>query len=167
MMIVVDHKPLLGLLKKRELGDISNPRLAKLTEKTMRWEFRIQHLAGKLNLTSDALSRLPGKLNKNDDVEEESGLIGVIDSKKLSITIDDVKKESVKDEEIKSVMNLLQTSLNKSSKEWGQYSQYFRFRHQLWQENGVLFIGKKMVIPRSLRREFSRCCMPLIKDYQE
>ena len=45
LLILVDHKPLLGLLGNRELGEISNPRLKALTERTMRWSFEIQHIA--------------------------------------------------------------------------------------------------------------------------
>ena len=36
LLVMVDHKPLLGLLGNRELGEISNPRLEGLTERTMR-----------------------------------------------------------------------------------------------------------------------------------
>ena len=46
LLVLVDHKPLLGLLTKREIGEIDNPRLAALAEKTMRWTFKIEHVAG-------------------------------------------------------------------------------------------------------------------------
>ena len=36
LLVLVDHKPLLGLLTNSELGDISNPRLEALIERTMR-----------------------------------------------------------------------------------------------------------------------------------
>ena len=54
LLILVDHKPLIGLLENRELGDISNPRLEGLTEKTMRWKFVIKHIAGATNFGPDA-----------------------------------------------------------------------------------------------------------------
>ena len=139
LVIVVDHKPLLGLLKKRSLSDISNPRLAKLTEKTMHWNFQIQHLAGKLNVTSDALSRLPGKFSGQVDSDEESGLIGVIDVDKLAVTLDEVRKESEEDPEVIGVIKLLNSSIKGSSKDWGEFKAFFRFRHHLWQEDGVLW----------------------------
>ena len=46
LMVLVDHKPLLGLLTKRELGDIDNPRLEHLAERLGRWSFTIHHVAG-------------------------------------------------------------------------------------------------------------------------
>ena len=57
---MVDHKPLLGLLKKREVGDIDNPRLEHLAECLGRWTFDILHVAGTKNHGPDALSRVPG-----------------------------------------------------------------------------------------------------------
>ena len=61
LLVLVDHKPLIGLLENRELGDISNPRLEGLTEKTMRWKFVIRHIEGATNFGPDALSRYPGR----------------------------------------------------------------------------------------------------------
>ena len=61
LLVLVDHKLLLGLLTNRELGDISNPRLEALTEHTMRWSFRIEHVAGAKNFEPDALSSYPSR----------------------------------------------------------------------------------------------------------
>ena len=62
LLVLVDHKPLIGLLTTRELGSIENPRLEHLAERLLRWTFRIQHIAGAKNFGPDALSRSPGPL---------------------------------------------------------------------------------------------------------
>ena len=62
LRVIADHKPLLGLLGNRSLEDIGNPRLTLLVEKTLRWRFRVQHIAGLNNSSSDALSRFPWSL---------------------------------------------------------------------------------------------------------
>ena len=62
LLILVDHKPLIGLLTKRELGSIENPRLEHLAERLLRWTFKIEHIAGAKNFGPDALSRSPGPL---------------------------------------------------------------------------------------------------------
>ena len=59
LTVIVDHKPLLGLLTKREIGDIDNPRLEHLAEKLLRWQFTIKHVSGIKNKGPDALSRFP------------------------------------------------------------------------------------------------------------
>ena len=60
LLVLVDHKPLLGLLTKGEVGAIENPRLSSLAEKTLRWNFEIRHVAGAQSFGPDALSRYPG-----------------------------------------------------------------------------------------------------------
>ena len=75
LMVLVDHKPLLGLLTKRELGDIDNPRLEHLAERLMRWSFSIHHIAGAKNFAPDALSRTPGPHSGRAMV----GSLGVVD----------------------------------------------------------------------------------------
>ena len=59
LLALVDHKPLLGLLTTRNLGDIENPRLLHLAKRLLRWKFVLKHVAGAKNFTPDALSRYP------------------------------------------------------------------------------------------------------------
>ena len=46
LLILVDHKPLHGLLKSRKICEIENPCLLYLAERLLRWKFYIQHVAG-------------------------------------------------------------------------------------------------------------------------
>ena len=39
LIVVVDHKPLLGILGDKSLDDIDNTRLENLKEKTLRYKF--------------------------------------------------------------------------------------------------------------------------------
>ena len=73
LIVAVDHKPLLKLLADRALGDIPNPRLRNLKEKTLRYRFRITHVPGMKNKAADAMSRRPvgtalrSRMNLPDD----------------------------------------------------------------------------------------------------
>ena len=67
-LLCTDHKPLLGILSDRDIDDISNPRLQRLKEKTLRYRFDIQHISGKDNKVADATSRYP----TSQPVEEEA-----------------------------------------------------------------------------------------------
>ena len=63
LIVAVDHKPLLDVLGDRSL-DIPNNRLRNLKEKTLRYRFRLVHIAGAKHKATDALSRRPvGSLN--------------------------------------------------------------------------------------------------------
>ena len=57
LLVATDHKPLLKVLGDRKLEEIDNPRLLKLKEKTLRWQFDIIHVPGKTHIGPDTLSR--------------------------------------------------------------------------------------------------------------
>ena len=59
LVVATDHKPLTKLLGNRSLDEIQNPRLLRLKEKTMRWQYEIIHVPGKDNFVADATSRNP------------------------------------------------------------------------------------------------------------
>ena len=57
------HKPLLGIFNRRELGSIKNPRIRRIKENTLDYQFDIKHCPGKLHCSADALSRHPIQLH--------------------------------------------------------------------------------------------------------
>ena len=61
LLVVVDHKPLLGILNDRALDSITTPRLQNLKESTLGWRYDIKHCPGKWQRGPDALSRYPSK----------------------------------------------------------------------------------------------------------
>ena len=63
LVVVTDHKPLLGFFNNRDLHSIHNPRVAKLKEKTFRYRFTIQHCLGKWQRGPDACSRNPSPIH--------------------------------------------------------------------------------------------------------
>ena len=56
LVIATDHQPLLGVFK-RPLGEIDNPRLLNLVQKTLWYKFRMVHVPGKENPGPDFISR--------------------------------------------------------------------------------------------------------------
>ena len=59
LIVVVDHKPLVGLLNDKTLDDVANTRLFRLKEKTMPWKFTVIYRPGKGNYFGDVASRNP------------------------------------------------------------------------------------------------------------
>ena len=68
---MVDHKPLIGLLTKRELGTIENHRLEHLAKRLLGLTFQIEHVAGATNYGPNTLTRFPGPAAK-------PGTLGVV-----------------------------------------------------------------------------------------
>ena len=80
LLIVTDHKPLVKLFGDRTLDEISNPRLFRLKQKTLLWQFSIVHMPGKNNHGADAMSRHPVE---NDMESKESAEISVISNSEV------------------------------------------------------------------------------------
>ena len=57
LYVGTDHKPLLGILNDATLDSMDNPRIIRLTEKTMGWIFQPIYIPGKEIGGTDALSR--------------------------------------------------------------------------------------------------------------
>jgi hypothetical protein len=62
LYVATHHKSLVCVLGDQSLADVENPRLARIKEKTLWWQFTIVHTPSKLQLAADALSRRKTKL---------------------------------------------------------------------------------------------------------
>ena len=110
MNIFTDHKPLIGLLQNRDFDEISNPRIARMVEKTLRWGFKIHHIPGLQNSSCDALSRFPwGQEGDIDLLEFEDEYASICTQEIGAVDWDQVIKESKTDEEIQVVRELIET----------------------------------------------------------
>ena len=65
--VITDHKPLLGIFNKNP-DDLDNPRLQRMREKVMGYNFKVEWIAGKSNLIADALSRTPKFTNNTNEI---------------------------------------------------------------------------------------------------
>ena len=59
LVLAVDHMPLLAILGNKNLDEVENPRLQRLKEKTLRFNFKIIHVPGVKHKAADATSRHP------------------------------------------------------------------------------------------------------------
>ena len=168
LMILVDHKPLLGLLTRRELGDIDNPRLEHLAERLGRWSFTIHHIAGAQNFAPDALSRTPGphvqgamlgSLGVVDPgVEAWSGdlegqvLATTVTRSNLVVSWDLVRNAGVVDKSYAGLLHALSREGDEVS--WsGDLEEYRRYREDMTTVDGVVLYKGRVVIPAALRRQ--------------
>ena len=65
LIIVTDHKPLLGIFKDWQLSTIQKPRLQSLKQKTLAYKFTIYHCPGKWHRGPDPVSCNPVHLISN------------------------------------------------------------------------------------------------------
>ena len=162
ILILVDHKPLLGLLSSKNLDDIDNPRLLHLAERLIRWSFGIQHIAGAKNFAPDALSHYPARamLNavnsvKTDDHDSSSDLEAQILATAVSRRViftswDQVRLAGISDDHYAELLHLIQSDEN----QWPEsHAEYKRHRHDLSSVHGAALFKGRVIIPPSLRSQ--------------
>ena len=166
----------MGLLNDKSLADIENPRLLMLKEKTLWFSFDVIWIAGSKQNGPDYMSRLADSAKKEArlsclmgfistlSTQEQDNVclneINIVDSivSSLSendvraVTFDQVKQEALNDQEIQDLVDAIE---NKAGQDTfpDTVSQYQRYRDKLLVLDGVPMYGRRIIVPRSLRRE--------------
>ena len=154
-----DHKPLVSISTK-PLAQAS-PRLQRLLLRLQRYDVTINYLPGKYMYVADALSRAflpegPVHDEMNDDVTK------MIHSlvKNLPMTAEkllEMKSATAEDEVLQQLIRFLtdgwpSTRANIPS----TVSHYRKFRDEIYEVDGLLFFGQKLIIPQQLRPDILR-----------
>ena len=162
LIVVTDHKPLVGLFGSRTLDQISNTRLFRLKQKTLPWYFRTVYLPGKSNYAADAASRYPdpGATDTQIDYGEdfgESALFASIAgelSTNTAISWSMIVDETSKDPTLCKLRGAIYSGFQESS---ADISEYLRFKDSLYiGDGGVIMYMDRAVIPSSLRKQVAR-----------
>ena len=162
LVVAVDHKPLIRILNDRALESIENPRLLRLKEKTLPYEYDIIHVPGKTNVAPDAMSRYPNdsgaadvKSKQDARIDEDhSKAFAVLQSQMVpgSITWDDINNASAHEEECIRLREVIEQGFPMSRNELHESIRtYFQMRDDLYIIDNTIFKGRKMLIPKSLR----------------
>ena len=161
VILATDHKPLTKILNDRSLETIENPRLLKLKEKTLMFNFEVVHVPGVENLAPDAFSRYPSKTAVDSDEEKDTEVIessSVLFAKSQasglpsSCDYETVNAEALHDPESCLLKELIECGFPGIKDELPANIRYFwPMREELYLIGNVIFKGKKMLIPKSLR----------------
>ena len=159
LLLATDHNPLTGILNDRRLDSIDNPRLLKLKEKTLGFDFRIVYVKGGSNAikTADALSR--HAVNEGKDIDEWSSIENVAKAHAIhqasginSVTWDRIKESASVDTDCVSLTNLISEGFpDEKSLLPPELQRFWGMRSELYVIDNVPFKNRKMLIPRSLR----------------
>lgn len=149
--VETDHQPLVSLFGKMEL-DMLPPRVQRLRLKTMRYQFQMLYVPGKLLATADTLSRIPPKAPCPLDTVELFAT-DVVDSTSevLPVSLEDVRKAQGSDGECSALISFCQRGWPQRSKLPLHLGKYAAVMDELSVCNGVLLKGACLVIPSSLR----------------
>jgi hypothetical protein len=161
LIVATDHKPLMKILNSKPLETIENPRLLRIKDKLMMYDFNIVHVPGKLHLAPDAVSRYPTRSafcfnedDDTDDIEEYPRAYAIMQSAALPscLTWEDVNEEAAVDDECIMVREIIERGFPTSRNELPEKARYFwSMKDDLYMINNVPFKWKKRIIPKRLR----------------
>ena len=180
LIVAVDHQALVRILNDRSLDTIQNPRLLRLKEKTLMFDFKIVYIPGVSNLTPDFGSRHPSKsalvqdqdnrfsramysmfaamqIEPDDPVDEKECMsccapVFLPTLENAVVSFQDVNNESAHDEEAIQLKETIIKGFPKDRDELPESLRYYyQERDQLYIIGNVIFKDKKMLIPKQLR----------------
>ena len=172
LLISTDHKPLLGILKDRDLGSISSTRLFSLKERTLPYmPFSIQHNPGKWHRGPDALSRNPviSAIRMQPDPEDIYRHTETVESTIEAHTIASIAAINndcdpliaLSDIQEAASRDIMHTKLNEFIQKGFPMSRdklpeelrkYWPVRDRLSLRNSLIMMGDRIVIPSAYRK---------------
>ena len=163
LVVAVDNQALVKILNDRSLDTIQNPRLLRMKEKTLPYDFKIVYIPGVSNLTPDFGSRHPTRLNAvtvqgdaDEDVTSEEEIIMSSIAATVrpvdAVSWEDVNAEAALDDESVRLKNVITSGFPDRRDELPEDLRYFYpFRDELYVIDNTVFKEKKMLIPKKLR----------------
>lgn len=161
--VVTDHKPLVTITCKNILA--APARLQRMLLRVQGYNFNVTYRPGSQMILADALSRLPNEENKGSfDLDNRIDFIDIeINTAKLvevaMINLGSEKKKSIKEETpqdpvLNALKELVYNGWPNNIKELSpELRSYWSCRDEIAIESGVLFKGKQVIIPESMRPE--------------
>ena len=157
LLVVTDHKPLTKILGDRLLDEIQNTRLFRLKQRTLPWNFTIAHLPGTSNHAADATSRHPSPAGTISLVEQndclESAIMASIQrtfSVDAAISWDRLAQVTLEDQNMQLLLQCIQNGFPNDLRH-PSIEPYWKYKHGLYELNGVVLYDDRAVIPLSLR----------------
>ena len=157
VILYTDHKPLVSIS--------SNPlasapkRLQRLLLRLQQYDAEIRYRPGREMYLADTLSRAYLSLSPTDtqrsETEKEVESIHAVDYLAISEQqLSEIKQETAKDPTLQTLKNvILRGWPENSSSVPKEVSEYFNVRDELAVQDGIIFKGKRCVIPKTLRQK--------------
>ena len=165
--IVTDHKPLLQIINTKSLCDIENPRLQRLREKLIPYNFTLEWKKGSDHAVPDALSRSPVESpTREDEVAEnelEEHMHNLVianvssmseDIKYPDLLLEEICKYSNQDPEYNALRKTIIQGFPSNHNELEPCVQpYAKMKDLLSVDGRLIICGQRLVIPTQLRKE--------------
>ena len=168
LTIATDHKPLIRILGDKSLESVQNPRIFRLKQRTLMWNFRMIYVAGKFNPAADAASRHPATVpteqpdtlaivRLEDSLHDgmEADVIATAQSLAEhcgAVTWYDLQHAQQSDAEMRLLHPLVARGFpDERDLLPAQLRQYWPYRDRLYAIDGVIMMDSRIVVPAELR----------------
>ncbi len=176
LVVVTDHKPLVGHFNDKRLDEIDNPRLLNFRQKTGMWRFQVVWKPGKDNKFADATSRNPAHVDddpnddisiseilatimsceEDEDVDEDLEFVASLAYNRnddvKAVTWEMVRDETTKDQQMRQLISLIESCFPDSQNEVPPHLRaYWKVRNDLYVKDGVILMRDQVLIPTHLR----------------
>ncbi len=162
--LIVDHQPLIPILNEKCLADIDSPRIVTLKEKLGMYNFTAVWREGLKHTVADVFSRHP--VSSPDKDELEGGMeveanirhctINAVNAgshKPTDLALQKVQDETEKDPILVRLRQMIIEGFPQRKEQCPEISEYWGVRNDLVVNGGIVMLGKRLVIPKSLRTE--------------
>ena len=160
-LVESDHKPLEAIHKKSLLS--APKRIQRMLLRTQKFEYTVQYKKGTEMYIADTLSRgvnpskAQGSPKKEDIFQSEcerevesvnmACMVSVSDER-----MDEIREKTKDDKDLMYIMGYIQNGWPLTRKSLPvDIQMYFTFREELSVQNGIIFKGERVVIPKSMR----------------
>ena len=164
LVVVVDHKPAVGIFETKTLDEIPNHRLFSFKQASLPWRFEMAYIPGKENQASDAVSRYPAEggclgimatIRREDTAGELQGVEARVCSISRSIlgevtavTWNRVKETTKVDHQLQALISQISKGFPEKLEDMDpELSEYWRVKGELSVVDGVVLAGCRIVIP--------------------
>ena len=161
--VVVDHKPLVPILNEKTMDVIENPRLMRMKERLLPYNFTASWCRGKHHCIPDALSRAPVKDPTSEDSETELEMKTLMVAHIQMLLTDINEARSLNDPILAKILDaakqdeeyqqLIRYISSGCPDETNFKTDYRKLKDELSVEDGLILYQARIVIPRSMRKE--------------
>ena len=155
-ILQTDQKPLASFFRKHMI-DVS-PRIQRITIQAWQYDFEPQHIQGRNNVISDALSRVTPLEFQDSNAEKDILAVNFLQYSSLEeMERDEVLQETNKDPELQALKHSISTGWPiKRSQIPASLHPCWNFRDELMIESGILMKNSKVLIPETLKQKYLR-----------
>ena len=155
-ILQTDQKPLVSIFRKHMI-DVS-PRIQRITIRAWQYEFEPQHIPGRNNVISDALSRVTPLEFQDSNADKDILAVNFLQYSSIEERErDEVLQETNKDKEFQSLKHYISTGWPAKRSQIPVFLHpYWNLRDELMIESGILMKNSKVLIPKTLKQKYVR-----------